>query len=114
MNLPPTSNLDVSMFVARKSMKFFIKGNASVIDQKAQIGKIRAQASHFREIGIGAAYPSPNANVVIGARLKYLQGFVNASSPENQVEPLPLFQTLLAEGQHENVRNFLSRGSGTV
>ncbi|MFY0601927.1 MAG: hypothetical protein JXR03_19790 [Cyclobacteriaceae bacterium] len=76
--------IEADVLFNKKVMNFLIRGNTTAIDQKIQIGKTRVSATHFREIGIGATYPSPNANIVLGARIKYLQGFLNYSTPENQ------------------------------
>lgn len=65
-------------------MTFAIKGNTEVIDQKVEVGKTRAAITHFREIGLGFSMPSPSQSVIIGGRIKYLQGFINYSTPENQ------------------------------
>ncbi|WP_258103023.1 DUF5723 family protein [Marinoscillum sp. MHG1-6] len=72
------------VFFTQQTIKFFVKGNNSLIDQRVEVGKNRANISHFREIGLGVTLPSPDFPVVMGARLKYLQGFTNVSTPGNQ------------------------------
>ncbi len=76
--------IEADVLYDNRVMNFMIKGNTTVIDQKIQVGKTRISATHFREYGIGVTLPSPDAGVVLGARVKYLQGFFNMSTPENQ------------------------------
>lgn len=94
-----------------KVMNFLIKGNTTVIDQKIQVGKTRVSATHFREIGIGATYPSSNVDIILGARLKYLQGFSNFSTPENQSAHLTTNgETFILDG---DVSDLMLRSAGT-
>lgn len=102
--------IEADVLATKRVMRFLIKGNTSVIDQKIQIGSTRVSATHFREIGIGATYPSPNADVVLGARLKYLQGFTNMSTPENQKAYIATNgETYILEG---DVSDLMLRSSG--
>lgn len=91
-------------------MNFVAKGSTSVIDQKVQVGKTRLAATHFREIGLGFTMPGPSQNVVLGGRIKYLQGFVNYSTPENQKA------TISTNGENytleTEIKNMMLRSSG--
>ena len=50
--------------------------------KKLKVGNVGVKASHFREIGIGFAYPV-NKQLDFGLRAKYLMGFIDASTPGN-------------------------------
>lgn len=103
--------IEADLLYDNKVMNFLIKGNTTVLDQKVQIGKTRVSATHFREIGIGATYPSPNKDIVLGARIKYLQGFLNFSTPENQSAHLSTDgETYILNG---DVSNMVLRSAGS-
>ncbi|MFT6865732.1 MAG: hypothetical protein ACJA08_000557 [Cyclobacteriaceae bacterium] len=102
--------IEADLLYDNKVMNFIIRGNTTVIDQKIQVGKTRISATHFREYGIGVTYPSSDAGVVLGARVKYLQGFFNMSTPENQSAYLATNgETYVLTG---DVSDFIVRSSG--
>lgn len=103
--------IESDVLYQNRVMNFLVRGNTTVIDQKIQIGNTRVSASHFREIGIGATYPSPDKDLVLGARIKYLQGFSNFSTPENQSAYLITNgETYILEG---DVSDLMLRSSGS-
>jgi len=53
-----------------------------MVGQKIDIGKFGASINYYREYGLGLAYEF-DGRLKVGARLKYLQGFVNLSTPHN-------------------------------
>ncbi|MEQ8552672.1 MAG: DUF5723 family protein [Cyclobacteriaceae bacterium] len=75
--------IEVDFLYPKSLMKFAIDGNATLVGERLKIGHTRASATHFREMGIGASAIVPKFNMSVGLRLKYLQGFVNASTPHN-------------------------------
>ena len=73
----------VANFVYPKEIaEFLFKGNGDMVGQKIDIGKFGASINYYREYGLGLAYEF-DGRLKVGARLKYLQGFVNLSTPHN-------------------------------
>jgi hypothetical protein len=102
--------IEADVLYDKDFMNFAIKGNSTVIDQKIQAGKTRISATHFREIGVGFTIPSPHQTVILGGRLKYLQGFVNYSTPENQKATISTNgETYIIETE---MKNAMLRSSG--
>ena len=91
-------------------MTFAIKSTTATLDNKVHVGKTRAAVTHFREIGLGFSMLSPTKSAVIGGRIKYLQGFVNYSTPENQKA------TIITNGEtyvlQTKIENAMLRTSG--
>ena len=86
------SGLGVSLFANERLAANFIypteiaeilfKGNGDMVGRKIDIGKLGASINYYREYGLGLAYDF-DGRLTVGARLKYLQGFVNLSTPHN-------------------------------
>ena len=86
------SGLGVSLFAnerlaanfvyPKEIAEFLFKGNGDMVGQKIDIGKFGASINYYREYGLGLAYEF-DGRLKVGARLKYLQGFVNLSTPHN-------------------------------
>lgn len=57
-------------------------GTVKYIDEEINVGRSGGRGTHFREIGLGIAYPMNN-QLDVGARLKYLMGFFDVSTPGN-------------------------------
>lgn len=71
-------------FLFPKSLvEFVVNGNAVLLDDVLKIGHTRLAASYFREIGMGLAIPVIKKHLIGGIHLKYLQGFLNASTPRD-------------------------------
>lgn len=64
-------------------MRLIARGNGVALDEEISLSDTRFAASYFREIGVGYAMKNDALNLKMGARLKYIQGFANASTPEN-------------------------------
>jgi hypothetical protein len=56
-------------------------GNAAFIARDVSLGKLGLTANYFREYGVGIAIDKPDIGLKFGARAKYYQGLVNASTP---------------------------------
>ena len=86
------SGLGVSLFAneriaadfvyPKEVAEFLFKGNGDMVGEEINIGKVGASISYYREYGLGLAYEL-GGRLKVGARLKYLQGFVNLSTPQN-------------------------------
>ena len=86
------SGLGVSLFAneriaadfvyPKEVAEFLFKGNGDMVGQKIDIGKFGASINYYREYGLGLAYEF-DGRLKVGARLKYLQGFVNLSTPQH-------------------------------
>tara|TARA_S200000501_G_scaffold51364_1_gene41267 strand:+ start:1956 stop:3770 length:1815 start_codon:yes stop_codon:yes gene_type:complete len=66
----------------KRIANFLFKGNGDMVGEKINIGKVGASINYYREYGLGLAYEL-DSRLKVGARLKYLQGFVNLSTPHN-------------------------------
>lgn len=73
--------IEMDFLYHRSLFEFAIDGSATVVGEKIKIGKTRFSARYFREIGLGLALPVPDQKMNVGLKLKYLQGFANASTP---------------------------------
>ena len=86
------SGLGISLFANERIATDFIypkevaellfKGNGDMVGEEINIGKVGASINYYREYGLGLAYEL-GGRLKVGARLKYLQGFVNLSTPHN-------------------------------
>jgi len=91
-----------SDFLYPKSLIEFVwEGNGPSVGSEIDVGGTGAQISHFREIGLGAAY-RVNDQLRVGVRAKMLQGFFNYSIPGNmnatlEVDPQTYAWDLAAE-----------------
>lgn len=75
--------IEVDFLYPKSLMELVVEGNGSLIGERVRIGKTRLSATHFRELGIGASAIVPKTGMSLGVRLKYLQGFSNASTPQD-------------------------------
>lgn len=75
--------IEMDFLYPRSLIELAVNGNAALVGERLKIGKTRLTATHFREIGVGASALIPKYRLSVGMRLKYLQGFVNASTPHN-------------------------------
>ncbi|WP_421874155.1 DUF5723 family protein [Marinoscillum sp.] len=78
--------VEADVIYTRQLMEFGIDGNLSQLGEAVRIDKTAASASYFREIGVGFAGAIPRYKISVGARLKYLQGFANASTSKYTAE----------------------------
>lgn len=74
--------VEVDALYPREIVDFVWNGNNTLLNEKVQIGRVGARASHFREIGIGFAAPVTD-QLDFGLRAKYMIGFLDASTPGN-------------------------------
>lgn len=72
--------IEVDFLYPKSLIEFAIAGNGTMTGQKLKIGKTRMAGTHFREFGLGFAAPVKGQDATVGARLKFLQGFANAST----------------------------------
>ena len=70
-----------NLSIPKDLFEFIILGNASpgLIGTEMNIGGFDVNATHYREVAVGAAYQL-NCDIGFGARIKRLTGFENASS----------------------------------
>ncbi len=66
----------------KKIANFLLKGNGDMLGEKINVGKVGASINYYREYGFGFGYEFDD-RLKVGARFKYLQGFVNLSTPHN-------------------------------
>jgi|TARA_B110000503_G_scaffold132756_1_gene209107 hypothetical protein len=59
------------------------KGNGGLIGKEINFSALGANINYFREIGLGMAFETTDKRLKLGARIKYLQGIVNMSTPDN-------------------------------
>tara|TARA_X000001036_G_scaffold389023_1_gene385702 strand:- start:5008 stop:6729 length:1722 start_codon:yes stop_codon:yes gene_type:complete len=86
------SGLGVSLFAneriatdfiyPKEIAKFLFKGNGDMVGEKLNLGRVGASINYYREYGLGLAHEF-GERLKVGARLKYLQGFLNLSTPQN-------------------------------
>ncbi|MFY0607540.1 MAG: hypothetical protein JXR10_12560 [Cyclobacteriaceae bacterium] len=74
--------IEMDLLYPKSLMQFAIKGNGDNLGETVKIGKTRMSATHFREIGLGYSM-TVGKDLSIGVRAKYLQGFLNLSTPGN-------------------------------
>ena len=72
--------VEADVLYTKQLMEFGVNGNLSQVGEAVKIDKTAASATYFREIGLGFAGAIPQYKMSVGARLKYLQGFANAST----------------------------------
>ncbi|MEQ9402110.1 MAG: DUF5723 family protein [Cyclobacteriaceae bacterium] len=82
ISLFANERVEVDALYPEQLIDYVWNGNDNFLDDKIRIGRVGAQVSHFREIGIGYAY-SVNGQLDFGMRAKYLMGFFDASTPGN-------------------------------
>jgi hypothetical protein len=71
------------LFGPKDVIELALDGNSSFIGRELDLAKVAADARYYREIGLGYWKDFPDKKFTIGARLKYLIGFFNASSSNN-------------------------------
>ena len=74
--------VEMDVLYSRKFIDFAWNGNDNFLDDKIRLGRLGANATHFREFGVGYAY-SVTGQLDFGIRAKYLIGFLNVSTPGN-------------------------------
>ncbi len=74
--------IEMDFLFPKSLMEFAIKGNGNNLGETVKIGKTRISATHFREIGLGYSM-TLGKDLSIGVRAKYLQGFLNMSTPRS-------------------------------
>ena len=82
LSLFANERLAANFIYPKEIAEFLFKGNGDMVGQKIDIGKFGASINYYREYGLGLAYEF-DGRLKVGARLKYLQGFVNLSTPHN-------------------------------
>ena len=82
VSLFANERLAANFIYPKEIAEFLFKGNGDMVGRKIDIGKFGASINYYREYGLGLAYEF-DGRLKVGARLKYLQGFVNLSTPHN-------------------------------
>ncbi len=72
--------IEMDFLYPKSLMEFLIKGNAGSKGETVKIGKTRLSTTYFREFGLGYS-TNVSSDLSIGVRAKYLQGFLNGSTP---------------------------------
>ncbi len=67
---------------SKQLVDYIFNGNVNYLNQDVKVSKAGGSFSYFREYGLGFA-TSINDQLTIGVRGKYLNGFVNVSTPGN-------------------------------
>tara|TARA_Y100001972_G_scaffold109053_1_gene139603 strand:+ start:15553 stop:17001 length:1449 start_codon:yes stop_codon:yes gene_type:complete len=75
--------INADFLYPKELLEFIVEGNAGLADETLKIGKTQLNLTHFREMGVGYRYYIDDANLGLGFRLKYYQGFFNMSTPGN-------------------------------
>jgi len=75
--------INADFLYPKELIEFIVDGNAGLTDETLKIGKTQLNLTHFREMGVGYRYYIYDANLGLGFRLKYYQGFFNMSTPGN-------------------------------
>jgi hypothetical protein len=74
--------IETDVLYSREIVEYGWRGNSAFLGDEVQFENVGTKATHFREIGFGLA-ASPNENLDVGLRAKYLIGFFDASTPHN-------------------------------
>lgn len=102
--------INADILYPRELIEFVVKGNAGLVDETMKIGKTQINMTHFREMGVGYRYYVEDANLGLGFRLKYYQGFYNLSTPGN------FTADIITEGENYQLnlemQNAMIRSSG--
>lgn len=72
--------IGVRSFFSKDIVELGLEGNSSFIGRELDLSQLAGDTRYYREIGIGYWKDFPDKKFTIGARLKYLIGFFNASS----------------------------------
>ncbi len=84
VSLFANERIETDFLYPQRAMDVLVNGNSVQYDKPINIGKIRFNGTHFREIGMGYTLYSKDLKLTVGTRIKYLQGVFNASTPGNQ------------------------------
>jgi hypothetical protein len=82
VSLFANERMEGDLLYPKSLVEFIWDGVGSSLGDDVDVGSTAANISHFREIGLGAAY-RVNEQLRVGARIKYLQGLFNYSIPTN-------------------------------
>ena len=98
--------VETDLLYPRSLVEFVWEGNGTKLGEEVNIGSTGIVATHFREYGLGASMQVTD-QLRVGARLKYLQGFSNVSTPGNfdmTLEVNPQTYAWIFEGQNAQLR----------
>ncbi|MFY0651209.1 MAG: hypothetical protein JXQ96_04210 [Cyclobacteriaceae bacterium] len=73
----------IRSFFSKDIIDLALEGNRDLVGKEIDLSKIAGDARYYREIGLGYWKDFPKQNFTVGARLKYIVGFLNASSSNN-------------------------------
>ena len=75
--------IEADLFFPKDLVDFGINGNLNFTGRELNLRKLRGNATHYREMGVGYTYFDKEGRFSVGYRLKLLSGFYNASTPNN-------------------------------
>ena len=75
--------IEADFLFPKEAVEYAWQGNGTKLEEEINLNRLAANATYFREYGVGLAYLEPRSGVRFGARVKYYQGFFNGSMPWN-------------------------------